>query len=463
MTENDVGQARIATELAKAAEEESRRWAPRSYEHFEHASRMIPGGTFRIRFFWPHPIFIERASGAYLYDLDGHQLIDCNLGFGPLILGHNPPAVVQAVADQLGQGAMFPNTREADLAECIVPNVPNASWVVFFNSGTEATLAAIRVARAATGRNKIAKFEGGWHGWHDFVLWSTGAASGPPALAEPVPASAGLPDALSDLVVPLPYNDRGAFERIRREAADLAAVVVEPVQGAAGVLPAESDFLHELVELCRQYGILVIADEVITGFRLGPGGGAAHYGIEPDLTTLGKVIGGGMPIGGLCGSAALRDVMTDEADGLRVVLGGTFSANPITMAAGVAQLRTLLDDSHSYELLDSLGDRVRAGLREVAAEFGNQVQITGVGSLWGTHFAGRPPRSVRDLRKGDPIKGQLLHHYLMREGVAMSAPVHLSFLSSAHTTADVDQVIEAHRVALRGMVKDGVLACEPGG
>lgn len=458
MAGQDAIQAKTVDELTRAAQTEVRQWAPRSHEHFEHASRVIPGGTFRIRFFWPNPIFIDKASGAYLYDIDGHRLIDCNLGFGPLILGHNPPAVVQAISDQLGSGAMFPNTREAELAECIVPSVPNAAWVVFFNSGTEATLAATRVARAATGRKKIAKFEGGWHGWHDFLLWNTRAASGPPALADPVPMSAGIPDELGELVVPLPYNDRAAFERIRREAAEIAAVIVEPVQGAAGVIPAESDFLHELTEFCRQYGILVIADEVITGFRLGAGGGAEHYGIKPDLTTLGKVIGGGLPVGGLCGSEALRDTMINGAGNMRVVLGGTFSANPITMAAGAAQLRVLLDDPRHYEQLNSLGDRLREGLTEVSGEYGHHMQITGVGGMWGTHFAASPPRSVRDLGQRSDFKGQLLHHYLIREGVAMSAPVHLSFLSSAHTADDVDEVVEAHRTALGRMIKEGALA-----
>ena len=446
-----------AEELTAAAEAESRAWAPRSFEHFQRASRSIPGGTFRIRFFWPHPIFIERGDGAYLFDLDGHQLIDCNLGFGPLVLGHNHPGIVKAIEDQLASGAMFPNTREIELAELITGNVPNADWAVFFNSGTEATLAAMRVARAATGRTKIAKFEGGWHGWHDFALWSTQATDGPPALARPVPMSAGLPAALADLVVPLPYNDPAAFERIRRDAADLAAVIVEPVQGAAGVIPARSDFLHELTELCRQYGILVIADEVITGFRTGPGGGCADYGITPDLVTLGKIIGGGMPIGGMTGSEALRDVMVNGTGGLRMVMGGTFSSNPVTMAAGAAQIGLLLEGPERYEHLNALGDQMRKGLTEVAGEFGNAISVSGVGGMWGTHFLPREPRSVRDLGVRDQLKGQLLHHYLLAEGVAMSAPVHLSFLSCAHTSDDVDRVVEAHRGALRRMVADGVI------
>lgn len=449
--------ALTAEALTQAAEEESRAWAPRSFDHFRRASRSIPGGTFRIRFFWPHPIFIDRADGAYLHDLDGHQLIDCNLGFGPLVLGHNHPGVVTAVQEQLSMGAMFPNTREIELAELIVGNVPNAAWSVFFNSGTEATLAAMRVARAATGRTKIGKFEGGWHGWHDFALWNTQGTAGPPALARPVPMSAGLPAALADMVVPLPYNDPAAFERIRREAADLAAVIVEPVQGAAGVIPARSDFLHELTELCRQYGILVIADEVITGFRTGAGGGCAHYGITPDLVTLGKIIGGGMPIGGMTGSEALRDVMVNGADGLRMVMGGTFSSNPVTMAAGAAQIGLLVEGPERYEHLNALGDQMRKGLTEVAGEFGNALTVTGIGGMWGTHFLSREPHSVRDLGGRDQLKGQLLHHYLLQEGVAMSAPVHLSFLSCAHTSEDVDNVIDAHRRALGRMVRDGIV------
>lgn len=449
-----------AEDLTRAAEEESKAWAPKSFEHYQRASRSIPGGTFRIRFFWPHPIFIDRADGAYLYDLDGHQLIDCNLGFGPLVLGHNHPVVVKAVQEQLAQGAMFPNTREVDLAELMVANVPNSAWSVFFNSGTEATLAAMRVARAATGRTKIGKFEGGWHGWHDFALWNTQGTDGPPALARPVPMSAGLPAALADMTVALPYNDPAAFERIRREAADLAAVIVEPVQGAAGVIPARSDFLHELTELCRQYGILVIADEVITGFRLGPGGGCAYYGITPDLVTLGKIIGGGLPIGGMTGSEAMREVMVNGTpDGRRLVMGGTFSANPMTMAAGAAQVGLLVEGPERYEHLNALGEQMRKGLTEVAAEYGNPLTITGIGGMWGTHYGVTgEPHSVRDVgSRDDQTKWKVLHHYLSQEGVVVSAPEHLSFLSCAHTSDDVDNVIDAHRRALSRMAKEGLL------
>jgi glutamate-1-semialdehyde 2,1-aminomutase len=447
---------RSAEDWAAFAEEESRRWAPASYEQFQKASRNVPGGTVRWRFFWPTPIFIERASGAYLYDLDGHQLIDCCMGAGPMVLGHSDPVVGQAITDAVALGAMYWSPREAELAERIVTHVPNAAWSLFVNSGTEATMAAIRIARAATGRTKIAKFEGGWHGWHDLLLWNFSESVGETTAIPPVAMGAGVPKELGDLLVVLPYNDPAAFDRIRAEASDVAAVIIEPIQGAAGVIAAEQAFVDELTALCRELGILVIADEVITGFRLGPSATCARYGMSPDLVTLGKIIGGGLPIGAVCGSEALRSVMVSGVAAGPVVMGGTFSANPITMAAGVAALSQLLDGPERYEHLNALGDRLTSGLREVFAATGGHFQVTAAGAMWGVHFGSKTPRNVRD-KSPDVLPGKLLHHFLLQEGVVMSSPVHLGFLSCAHTFDDVDVVIEAHRAALNRMVKEGAL------
>jgi glutamate-1-semialdehyde 2,1-aminomutase len=261
---------------------------------------------------------------------------------------------------------------------------------------------------------------------------------------------------IGNLVVPLPFNDRAAFDRIRAEAADLAAVIIEPIQGAAGVLPADQQFIDELMTLCRERGILVIADEVITGFRLGPGAACARYGMSPDLVTLGKIIGGGLPIGAVCGSESLRGVVTDGVEAGPVVIGGTFAANPVTLAAGVAALRQLFEGPERYEHLNAMGDRLLSGLREVFDEAGGHFQVSGVGGMWGVHLGSKLPRSIRD-KNPDVLPGRLLHHFLLQEGVLMSAPVHLGFLSCVHTVDDVNKVIEGHRSALRRMTDEGAL------
>jgi glutamate-1-semialdehyde 2,1-aminomutase len=351
---------------------------------------------------------------------------------------------------------MYWSPNEADLAERVVAHVPNAAWSLFVNSGTEATMAAMRIARAVTGRTKIAKFEGGWHGWHDFLLWNNLEPVGEVTAIPPASMGAGVPNELGDLIVPLPFNDLVALDRLRAEASDVAAVIIEPIQGAAGVIAADQAFVDEVTALCRRHGILVIADEVITGFRLGPGTACARYGMSPDLVTLGKIIGGGLPIGAVCGSEALREAMISGVEAGPVIMGGTFSANPITMAAGVAALGQLLDTPERYEHLNAMGDRLVVGLREVFAATGGHFQVTAAGAMWGTHFGQTLPRSIRDKNR-DVLPGKLLHHFLLQEGVVMSSPVHLAFLSSAHTAEDVDHVIDAHRRALHRMIKEGAL------
>ena len=362
------------TALSAEARTKAQGFAPKSFEHYEKARRLIPHGATRNRFWWPIPLYIDHAKGAYAYDLDGREYIDCLLGFGPMILGHRHPEVLEATQRQLLRGTQFgaPPPEELGLAEQIVASVPNAGWVVFVTSGTEATLAALRIARAATGRTKVAKFEGGWHGWHDLVLQSFYATHGRVESPDSVADSLGIPGAISEQVVTLPFNHPAAFDRIRDEAAELACVIVEGLQGSAGALVGSQSFITELREVCSQLGILLIFDEVITGFRLGPGGSAATYGVKPDLTTLGKAIGGGQPVAAVVGSPELFDLMHAGADAggshestgatgaKEVVLGGTFSANPLGMAAGHAQLDVLLRDGETYATLDRLGERMRS-------------------------------------------------------------------------------------------------------
>jgi glutamate-1-semialdehyde 2,1-aminomutase len=434
---------------------------PKSAAQIERARSVIPGGTTRGRFWWPIPVVVDRGDGARVTDIDGRTYIDCNLGFGPLILGHRHPVVTEALREQVERGVLFgpPNQAEADLAQLVVDNVPGAEQVVFTSSGTEATLGALRLARAATGRQKVAKFEGGWHGVHDFLFHSYASFEGPPAGAATIPDTAGIADAARDSVVVLPFNDPAAFERIRSEADNLACVIVEAVQGGGGAVPAERAFLAELRELCAQLGIVFVLDEVITGFRLGPAGAAGYYGLEPDLVTLGKVVGGGMNVGAVCGPSRYLDLTVAMSGRKPVSMGGTHSANPMTMSAGRAQLGVLLADPESaYGHLERLGKRMRGGLGEILDQVGVAGHVTGAGSIWGLHFMSGEPRNIRDQAQANAAASRLLAVYLLLEGVLVSAPMHLAFLSTAHTDEDVEMVLEAHRRALTRLKEEGWLS-----
>lgn len=449
--------------LATAAERFRQRF-PRSAAHYEAAARVLPRGTTRSRFWWPQPLYLERGEGSRVVDLDGHELVDCNLGFGPLILGHRHPRVLAALEDQMTRGVHFgaASAGEEALARRICSSLPGCERVIFLNSGTEATLAALRIARAATGREKVAKFEGGWHGAQEFLFHSYTTVAGDPEQPLTVPDMAGIPRGVSETVVVLPFNDARAIERVRREGHDLAAVIVEPVQGGGGSLPAHPEFLRELRRACEEVGAVFVLDEVITGYRLGPQSAAGRYGVTADLTTLGKIVGGGLPVGAVGGRAELIELtapLSPSESGRRkgVVVAGTFAGNPLTMAAGVAQLDVLLERPELYEELDRLGDALRSGLEKVLDELGVEAHVTGIGSLWGLHFGPARPESVRDRHEGGRELALLLAARLAEQGVLMSAPVHLGFLSTAHSDEDVSSALDAHRRALDGLREEGAL------
>jgi glutamate-1-semialdehyde 2,1-aminomutase len=444
--------------LIVAAHKEIRAARPRSAAHYDRAVERLPRGTTRARFWEPMPIYVERAYGAYLQDIDDIEYIDCNLGQGPLILGNSHPVVVAALQAQLHRGTHYgpPSQLSAELAELIVGAVPGSERVLFTNSGTEATMGALRIARAATGRHKVAKFEGGWHGANEFVLHSFTTISGDPAQASANPDSAGISNLATDQVVVLPFNNEAAFDRLRTEGHEISCVIVEPVQGGAGCLPASRAFLQALRSICDEIGTILIFDEVITGFRLGPRSGAGSFGVTADLTTLGKAIGGGLPVGAICGRADLM-APTESARwgpaGRAVAVGGTFSGNPMTMAAGIAQISELLDHPEHYARLHSLGERMRDGLSRVVASLGIRGFVTGMGSMMRLHFTSKPPTSVRDLSDDNHLASMLLRVYLELEGVLRG----MSFVSTAHTETDVDRVVRSHEVALKRLQAEGIL------
>jgi glutamate-1-semialdehyde 2,1-aminomutase len=450
--------------LLERAEIEIRNALPASAAHYEKSIATIPGGTSRARFWWPVPIYMSHGKGAYVTDIDGVRYIDCNVGFGTMMLGHAHPAVEQALRDQLPHGVFFGAATEGEeaLARLLCEHVPGAERVLFVNSGTEATLAALRIARAATGRDKVAKFEGGWHGVQEYLIHSYAHIAGDVGRPDSVPEMPGIPQAVTDSVVTLPFNDRRAFDILRERRDELACVAIEPVQGGAGAMPVDADFLHELRAVCDETEILLLIDEVITGFRFHRGSGSGYYGVTGDLITLGKAIGGGLPAGAVCGREDLISVSLPvspgDTSGRRPVsVTGTFAANPLTTAAGLAQLETLLSEPSTYPRLAALGDRMRDGLTAILEDLQVQAYVTGIGSMWGTHFSSSAPESVRDKLADNHVASCLLAAYLLLEGVLMSAPVHLSFLCTEHTEADVDAVIDAHRAALGRMRREGCI------
>ncbi|MFZ0965749.1 MAG: aspartate aminotransferase family protein [Candidatus Bathyarchaeia archaeon] len=403
---------------------------------YERARKVLPAGvSYGIRYFEPYPFYTAKAKGSKLYDVDGNEYVDFWLGHTALILGHNPPAVVEAVKRQLENGTHYGTCHELEitLAEQVAKMVSGAEMVRFSNSGTEANMYVTRLARACTGRSKIAKFEGGWHGGYDALHVGV-------KYPFDIPESAGLTSgALQDTIV-LPFNDlEGVKERLKNE--EVASIVIEPVLGAGGGIPAEKEFVKGLREFCDEKGILLIFDEVITGFRLAPGGAQEYYGVTPDITVFGKVLGGGFPIGAFCGPRKIMerlDARVYERPHYSFH-GGTFTANPITMTAGLATLK-ILEDGRLINKLNRLGDKIREELREIFEAHDVDVQVTGASSLFNTHFTKNEVKDANAVFRADRKK---LVEYNLRliENCVFLLPTHTGALSTAHSKADVEKLL----------------------
>jgi glutamate-1-semialdehyde 2,1-aminomutase len=427
---------------------------------FDVARRVLPGGvTSSIRYAAPHPLFVREARGGTVWDLDGNPYLDCRLGFGPVLIGHSPEWITTAVSRALMAGTVYalPHAGEAELAEKVVAAVPGAEMVTFCSSGSEATLHALRLARAATGRTKIAKFEGGYHGVHDAVMVSVQfrpEAAGPVERPVGTPDSPGIPAETVANTLVLPYNHEAAFELIAAHAHELAAVIVEPVQGAAGSIPAAPGFLERLRAETRRHGIVLVFDEVITGFRLALGGAQEHFGIRADLVTFGKILGGGFPFGALAGSRDLLQLFSvpdARAAGRRpVAYGGTFNGNPASVAAGSATLDFLREHPGVYAELHDKGDRIRREVQAAAAIRGIPLTALGLGSIFSFRFVQGPVRNVRDLAQEDPGLREALFLRLLSRGV-LGHPHH-SFLCAAHSDGDIKRVVEGYHQALDAIV-----------
>jgi glutamate-1-semialdehyde 2,1-aminomutase len=419
---------------------------PRSRQLFEEALRVMPGGNSRTTtFFDPYPFYITRGEGARIWDADGIERLDFNCNYTSLILGHANPQVVKAIQDAAVHGMSFPGPSEHEirLAEILTTRIPGMDVIRFANSGTEATMHAVRVARAFTGRAKIAKFEGAYHGTHDWVLVSVApdpATAGSRKRPKSVAWSSGVPPMVVKHVVTLPWNDADACEKIlRKQGGEIAALIVDPLLANAGMIPVREGFLEKLREVTQQLGILLIFDEVIS-FRVGRGGAQERFNIRPDLTTLGKIIGGGLAVGAFGGRA---DVMNfyDPRDGKgRINHGGTFNANPLTMAGGVATMEQLTPEA--YARLEALGDRVRAGVTRMLRRLKYPGQITGTGSLFWLHHTKKRLSDYRSQRPGDPKAPVATFMSLINEGFLVSQRG-LGACSLAMTEADVDRFVEA--------------------
>ncbi len=424
---------------------------PNSKAAWEEAKRYLPGGDSRNSIFWnPYPIFVEQASGAHVVDADGKDRLDFIGTMTTLILGHSPAPVMEAVRAQLEQGVVYnaPNRHQVRLARLLCERIPSYELVRFTNSGTEATLNTIRVARAFTGRSLIAKAEGGYHGSHDTVSVSVRvdpSKAGERLHPDALPATEGLADGVLDSVVVIPFNEtRPAREILEQHKDDLAAVIVEPMLGSVGMLPATQEFLEMLREFATDNGVVLIFDEVIS-FRIAPGGSQEYYGITPDMTSLGKIIGGGFAVGAFGGR---QDIMGlyDPTSGPRVAHAGTFNANPATMLAGAVTLEQLTPEV--YRRIAEVTEYLRHGLREVGQELEVPVQVTGLGSLFGIHFLDDHLVGYRDIAKAD---GALRHDVflgLLNEGILM-APNLVGAVSTVISEPEVDAFVDAFRTVLR--------------
>ena len=418
----------------------------RSRTLYEDALAVMPGGNSRTTtFFDPYPFYIGRGQGAHVIDADGNDRLDFNGNYTSLILGHATPEVVKAAQEAAALGLSFPGPtdHEIRLAEMLTRRIPSLQHVRFTNSGTEATMNAVRVARAFTGRTKIAKFEGAFHGTHDNVLVSVAPdpkVAGSRRRPKAVPSSEGIPSAVLKNVIVLPWNDADACEEtLEREAGNLAALLVDPLLGIGGIIPPADGFLQRLRAVTERHGILLIFDEVIS-FRIAWGGAQERFGVRADLTTLGKIIGGGLPVGAFGGRPDIMAAYDPRRGAARISHGGTFNANPVTMAAGIATLNALTPEA--YVRLDALGERLRGGVSRLLDATRRRGQVSGVGSLFCLHWTSSPLTDYRSSRPKDPQAPLRVFLALLNEGVLLTQRG-MGACSLAMADEDIDRFVNA--------------------
>ncbi len=425
--------------------------ADKSSRLFGRALELIPGGVNSpVRAFrgvGGTPLFIKSAQGPYITDVDGRRYIDYVGSWGPMILGHADPEIVAALQAVAANGTSFgaPNELEVELAEEIVDAVPSIEMVRMVNSGTEATMSAIRLARGVTGRDKLIKFEGCYHGHADSLLVKAG--SGVATLG--LPDSPGVPASLARSTITVPFNDAKAVEDVFKQHNNIAAVIFEPVVGNMGCIPPRDNFLSALRQLTTKYGALLICDEVMTGFRVARGGAQALYDITPDITCLGKIIGGGLPVGAYGGS---RDLMRNIAPAGSIYQAGTLSGNPLAMTAGLLTLRRLKDE-RVYEELEIRSAQLCDGLSRAAAGAGIVTTLNRVGSMWTSFFAPGPIVDWTTANKSNRELFGRFFHAMLDEGVYLApSQFEAGFVSITHTEEVIDQTFNAAQKAFQALV-----------
>ncbi len=422
---------------------------PRSRQLYEQARRVIPAGVNSpVRAFGSvgetGPFFVERAEGAYLFDVDGNRYLDYVCSWGPMLFGHNPPGLAAVLSSAVGRGTSYGAATglEVELAEKIVGMVPSIEMVRLVNSGTEATMSAVRLARGFTGRKLVVKCEGCYHGHGDAFLVKAGSGGA----TFGVPDSAGVPAEQSSLTVNVPYNDPGAMEAVFASSGkEIAAVILEPVAGNMGVVPPARGYLEGVRRVTEKHGALLIFDEVISGFRAGPGGAQGLLGITPDLTCLGKIIGGGLPMGAFGGR---RDVMEMISPLGPVYQAGTLAGNPLAVSAGLYMLRRI-ESEPPYEKLEQLGARLEQGIRANIESLGLNLTVNRAGSVLTLFFSPGPVNDFTDSKKSDTAAFGRYFHAMLEQGIFVApSQYEAMFISAAHTEQEIDRSVEANRNAL---------------
>jgi glutamate-1-semialdehyde 2,1-aminomutase len=425
----------------------------KSKELFAKAQTMIPGGVNSpvraCKSVGCDPLFIQRAAGSKVYDVDGNEFVDFVCSWGPMILGHNHPAVVEAITETLANGTSFgaPTPLEVELAELVIEAMPSVDKVRFVSSGTEATMSAIRLARGYTGKKVVVKFDGCYHGHADSFLVKAGSG----VITLGIPGSPGVPEDIVKNTVSIPYNNLEVLEKtLRDDSLEIACVIVEPVAGNMGVVPPAPGFLEKLRELTAELNIILIFDEVITGFRLALGGAQSKFGVLPDLTCMGKIIGGGLPVGAYGGR---KDIMGQIAPDGPVYQAGTLSGNPLAMAAGVATLKTLREPGF-YDELDRKAAAYAGELQAIATKYSQQVTLNRVGSMMTGFFTAEPVTDFDSAMQADAEKYGRFYRQMLSQGIYLApSQFEAAFISAAQTESDLQLALKMTESSFKKMAK----------
>jgi len=421
---------------------------PMSSDLFALASKIFPGGVnspARAMKHLPYPFYVKSAEGPYLITEDGERLIDYCMGFGPLILGHGHPIIRRAVEEALNRGWLYgvPTRAEIEEAQKIMNHIKSIEMIRFVSTGTEATMNAVRLARGFTGRKLIIKFEGNFHGSHDYVLVKAGSG----AATWGTPTSAGIPEEVARLTIVLPYNDIDALGRVMREKGnEVAAIIMEPVAANYGLIPPREGFIQEARRLTQEYGALLILDEVVTGFRVGLEGAQGMFNIVPDLTTLGKVIGGGFPIGAFGGSREIMQLISPLGP---VYNAGTFNAHPISMVAGLATINEL-EKGEAYAIANEASRRISESLVDIGSRLGIGVTVNRVASMFQFYFTDKPVETTNDVARSNEKMYLKVHAEALKRGVYLApSQFEVNFTSATHTKEIVDETIRILEEAIK--------------